>query len=204
MAGQDQSATVPWPDVRLTPLEHADLDLVHQWHNDAELRDLTMGFRLPVQRETVRQWIEGLSGGANAVRVVYCIRLRGQAAGLVQLQHISAQDRRGEMGIFIAEPAARGRGLGFVAGALALDFAFNGLNLHRVDLEVMASSVAAINLYERLGFVSEGTRREGYFADGQYRDSRHYGLLASDFSVPIPDEAHRLCARLAKAPASGA
>lgn len=200
MLSVDEKEAVLWPDVELTPLESSDLDLVHRWHNSAELRDLTMGFRLPVQRETVRQWIEGLSGGANAVRVVHCIRLRGQAAGLVQLQHISAQDRRGELGIFIAEPAARGKGLGFVACALALDFAFSGLNLHRVDLEVMVSSTSAIALYERLGFVREGTRREGYFADGQYRDSHHYGLLACAFCVPIPADARRLCAKLPKAP----
>lgn len=190
---------LPWQDVRLTPLEYSDLDCVHQWHNDAELRDLTMGFRLPVQREVVRHWIEGLTSVSNTNRVVYCIRYRDQSAGLVQLHHISAQDRRGELGIFVGEPKVRGLGLGFVAGTLVLDFAFNGLNLHRVDLEVATSNTAAIALYERLGFAAEGIRRQAYFADGQYHDSQLYGLLAAEYSAAIPAEAHRLCATLPKA-----
>ena len=39
---------------------------------------------------------------------------------------------------------------------LLLDFGFNELNFHRIQLNVISYNDAAIALYETLGFVKEG------------------------------------------------
>ena len=186
---------LPWADVTLTPLEAADLDLVHGWQNDPGIRDLTMGFRFPLGREAVAGWIAGLSG--NTARAVYAIRHAGQAVGMVQLYDIAPVHRRAALGLFVADPGFRGRGIGHVAACLILDFAFSGLDLRRVDLGVLAGNGAAIRLYETLGFVREGVKRADYFADGAVWDTVMYGLLRAEFRRPPPPQAHRLCHPLA-------
>jgi RimJ/RimL family protein N-acetyltransferase len=62
-------------------------------------------------------------------------------------------------------PAWRGRGL----GARLLDAALAGaaeIGITRVELEVFASNARAIALYERRGFVREGTKRGARVLDG--------------------------------------
>jgi RimJ/RimL family protein N-acetyltransferase len=63
-----------------------------------------------------------------------------------------------------------------------VDRAFDDLGAHRVYLEVTADNAAARALYERAGFVLEGTWRDGYrdAATGTFRDLCAYGMLARD------------------------
>lgn len=66
-------------------------------------------------------------------------------------------------------PAVRGRGLGARLARAAMDEAL-ARGAERIELEVFASNVRAIALYERLGFVREGVRRGGRLIDGAYDD----------------------------------
>ena len=61
-------------------------------------------------------------------------------------------------------PAWRGRGVGSALVAAGLQFA-TGAGYKRVELYVYARNTAAIRLYEKHGFVHEGTRR-GYIREG--------------------------------------
>jgi RimJ/RimL family protein N-acetyltransferase len=65
--------------------------------------------------------------------------------------------------------------------ALALDFAFRELNLHRVFLTVFSYNTAAMAMYEKLGFVHEGTHREHLQRDGQRFDMVLYGMLRREW-----------------------
>ena len=63
----------------------------------------------------------------------------------------------------------RGRGLGRrLLEATVADSA--GLFLARIELEVFASNLAALRLYERFGFVREGVKRRARILDGSADD----------------------------------
>ncbi len=64
-----------------------------------------------------------------------------------------------------------GQGVGQKLMEAALDIADNWLNLRRVELTVFVDNNRAIRLYERTGFVVEGSLREYAFRDGQYVDA---------------------------------
>jgi putative acetyltransferase len=51
-----------------------------------------------------------------------------------------------------------------------VDLADNWLNVRRIELTVFTDNAAAIHLYEKHGFVIEGTNRQYAFRDGQYAD----------------------------------
>jgi RimJ/RimL family protein N-acetyltransferase len=60
------------------------------------------------------------------------------------------------MSIGLGDSANWGKGYGHEATRLALGFALNELNLHRVQLTVFDYNPRAIHLYEKLGFQQEG------------------------------------------------
>ncbi len=66
-------------------------------------------------------------------------------------------------------PDYRGRGLGERLIRAALDAA-RGAGFERVSLSVYASNTRAMALYQKVGFVHEGTRVRGRKVDGAYDD----------------------------------
>jgi RimJ/RimL family protein N-acetyltransferase len=56
-----------------------------------------------------------------------------------------------------------------------------GVGLHRVELDVYAFNTRARHVYEKLGFVLEGTKREALRFDDGWVDCHVMGLLASEW-----------------------
>jgi RimJ/RimL family protein N-acetyltransferase len=101
--------------------------------------------------------------------------------GYIELEGILWTHQTGWIGIGIGEPDYWNRGYGREAMALALDFSFGELNLHRTQLTVFDYNQRAIALYEKLGFQHEGTFREFLHRDGRRYDMHLYGLLRREW-----------------------
>jgi RimJ/RimL family protein N-acetyltransferase len=71
----------------------------------------------------------------------------------------------------------RGRGVGTALIRAAIEWARGTGTVTRVQLQAFARKDAAIRLYERLGFVTEGRRRRAVFRDGEYQDDLVMALL---------------------------
>jgi putative acetyltransferase len=77
----------------------------------------------------------------------------------------------GKLGLMV-HPDFWGQGVGSTLMAAALDVADNWLDLLRLELEVYTHNSAAIHLYEKFGFVTEGTKRKAVFGHGRYFDGQ--------------------------------
>jgi len=64
-----------------------------------------------------------------------------------------------------------GRGIGRALLNAIIDLAENWLGLTRLELEVYTDNVAAIRLYEKAGFVREGTKRQYALREGTLVDA---------------------------------
>ena len=64
-----------------------------------------------------------------------------------------------------------------------LDFAFNDLNLNRVDVKAFTENEASNALIKKLGFVFEGTQKQSVRskATNKVHDAHIYGLLKEDW-----------------------
>lgn len=75
--------------------------------------------------------------------------------------------------------AGRGRGLGTEATRLIIEHGLTTMGMHRITLEVYAFNPRARHVYEKVGFVHEGTGREALRFDNQWIDVHFMAILAS-------------------------
>ncbi|HEX6098824.1 MAG TPA: GNAT family N-acetyltransferase [Thermoanaerobaculia bacterium] len=99
--------------------------------------------------------------------------------GTCTLHALSAEHRRAELGYAIGR-AYWGQGYGSEAAGAAVRFAFDSLDLHRLEADVDPRNHASIRCLERLGFRREGYARERYHLYGTVHDAVLYGLLRGE------------------------
>jgi len=176
--------------VRLTALTNDDLPVIASWHDDAAFARLFDARpAAPKTASALENWLYEYSRANNGF--VFAIRPLGdeKLIGFIELEGILWAHQHAWISIAIGDVAQRGRGYGGEALRLALRFAFQELNLHRVQLTVFSYNEPAIVLYEKLGFVREGAYREYLQRDGKRYDMYLYGLLRDEWlSHPSSDE----------------
>ncbi len=96
------------------------------------------------------------------------------------LAGIDWSNRRTELG-FSLRRASWGKGFAGEAARLGIEFAFEQLDLRRVEADVDPRNRASVRLLERLGFAREGLLRERWEVGGQLQDSLLLGLLRREW-----------------------
>ncbi|GGQ57938.1 GNAT family N-acetyltransferase [Streptomyces flaveolus] len=79
------------------------------------------------------------------------------------------------------DDAVWGQGYATEAARALLGWAFDTLDLNRVQAEADTRNVASARVLEKLGFVREGTLREDCVVNGDVSDSWVYGLLRREW-----------------------
>ncbi|WP_153011801.1 GNAT family N-acetyltransferase [Serinicoccus chungangensis] len=176
--------------VQLRPVTARDVGRLHALMRDPEVGRLTGSVHDDAEAGrdpwTVVQLQEVYARWARDTdRLVWTVveRSTGQVAGeAVLLDH---DPGNASIGFRIWLGGSRDRGLGTEATRLAVGHAFEVLGLHRVELEVYAFNPRARRVYEKVGFVLEGTKREALrYADG-WVDCHVMGILAREWSRPL-------------------
>jgi RimJ/RimL family protein N-acetyltransferase len=62
-----------------------------------------------------------------------------------------------------------------------IPFIFDLYNLHKISLEVLSTNTRAISLYENLGFIKDGVKREEVYKNGKWIDSIIMSILKSEY-----------------------
>lgn len=134
--------------------------------------------RAPVARFLARcqQMAEEGSGARVAIE-----RICDQAfIGWCTFNSWNPDFRSASLGYCLGE-TAWGRGYATEAARALLEWAFDRLDLNRVQAEADTRNVASARVLEKLGFVLEGTFREDCIVNGDVSDSWVYGLLRRDW-----------------------
>lgn len=169
--------------VRLRPIERSDLPNFVRWFSDEEVRH-GLAMIVPPSTAEEERWFERLSEHPGHLFAIDArVGEEWRHIGSLGLHEIDWRNRVGEVGIAIGEKAAWDHGFGTEAMRLLLRFAFEQLNLHRVELVVYAFNQRAVRCYERIGMTHEGTKRQAVFMHGQYHDVLVMGILRDEFGA---------------------
>jgi ribosomal-protein-alanine N-acetyltransferase len=113
----------------------------------------------------------------------------GAFIGWCSLTRWNRDYRSASMG-YCFDDAAWGHGYATEAAWALLQWAFDTLEMNRVQAETDTRNAASARVLEKLGFVREGTLREDCVVSGEVSDSWVYGLIRREWqSSSEPDPA---------------
>ena len=147
--------------ILLRALEPDDLDFLYALENDTGIWEIS-GTLTPYSRKVLKDYI------ISAHRDIYEVKqlrlavstLEGTCVGLVDLFDFDPRNRRAGVGIVIAQPESRNKGFGSETLRLICSYGFRVLDLHQIYAGVGASNAASLHLFEKMGFVKTGIRKD--------------------------------------------
>ncbi|MBD9561921.1 GNAT family N-acetyltransferase [Pseudomonas sp. PDM09] len=155
------------PAIHLERFSESHIEGITALYNDPAVARQVL--QMPFQSTEV--WRQRLM--ADNERAVKLVALhQGSVIGNIGLEQFSRirRSHAGSFGMGVAV-AWQGKGVGSKLLAAALDVADNWMNLQRVELSVYADNEAAIGLYQKFGFETEGLFRDYAVRDGRLVDT---------------------------------
>ncbi len=166
--------------VVLRAIEEKDAELIVRMFNDPEIENLVVGWAPPVSMYSQKEWLKSHYNDQTNMRFIIETQQDG-AVGLVTLYGIDWKNRRATHGLKIAEKNSRGKGIGTDTVMAIMRYAFDELNLTRLDAGWFEDNTASRNLYKKCGWKEEGVRRRYVFKNGKYRDLILGGILSDEY-----------------------
>jgi RimJ/RimL family protein N-acetyltransferase len=168
--------------VYLRAAERDDVPLFVRWLNDARTTR-TLSMIAPISVPMEEGWFERVvaNQGHDGYHFVICLLADDRPLGTIGLFELDLRNGSAGLGISVGDPADTGRGYGTDALRALVGWGFDMLRLERIWLDVYAFNPGARAVYERLGFVFEGTSRHGAFRFGEFVDLDRMSILAGDW-----------------------
>lgn len=176
-------------DVSIRKFEKKDIPNKVKWINDPQ-NNAFLHYDLPLDEAKTERWFEANKDRLDRYDAI--VEMNGVAVGIIGLLSIDRINKKAEYYVTIGERAYLGKGIAGRATRLLLEYAFDELSLNRVYLYTEVDNVAAIKLYERIGFRCEGLLKNDLFFKGRYVDRYIYGITKKDFYHCVDTPIHML------------
>ncbi len=174
--------TITTPRLALRLISDEDVEAIFEVFSDPEVMRYWSTPPLAGRAEAVELVNEIHESFARQVMLKWGVARRADnyLIGTMTLYNLDFDNRRAEVGY------ALGRthwGQGYMHEALQalLAFAFETLDLRRLEADVDPRNHASIQTLERLGFQREGFLRERWEVGGEIQDALFYGLLRPEW-----------------------
>lgn len=169
--------------VKLRLVEEEDLSVLVDWRNTPEIWAAFFN-KFPLSNAGQSKWFANLVTDQTRQLFMICTIEDNKAIGTIGLDHIDHANQSGEFGnILIGETEYQGKGLALDATLTLLWFAFTGLNLNRIYLQVFSRNKIAVNLYCKCGFQKEGLLRQAIYKAGEFQDVVVMAILREEFLI---------------------
>ncbi len=156
--------------VYLRPIVKEDLVVLNEWKNDEKtFRYLGGGF-MPLSIDQQEKWLESMMDTlGNNKRFIICDK-QDVPVGMVGLYDINWIHRTCEIGVYLGNISAKGKGYGKEACILIERLAADYLNIRKIKLRVVSDNEIAVNMWQSLGYQKIGEYIKERYIKGQYRN----------------------------------
>ncbi|MFJ9086901.1 MULTISPECIES: GNAT family N-acetyltransferase [unclassified Streptomyces] len=168
--------------LRLRPFTDADADLLFELHSSTYVMRYwdSPPWTEPARAERFIAMCRKLADEDTGARVAIERASDGAFVGWCGLTGWDPDNRSASLG-YCLDDAMWGHGYATEAAHAVLEWAFDMLDLNRVQAEADTRNVASARVLEKIGFVWEGTLREDCVVNGEVSDSWVFGLLRREW-----------------------
>ncbi|KKE80020.1 GNAT family N-acetyltransferase [Oceanobacillus caeni] len=132
--------------------------------------------------EDTKEFIRGcLKGYAENKSLNTVILFNGEIVGVAGFNSVNWSNKTAYIGYWLGEEF-QGKGIVTKVAKALTDYAFNHLNLNKVEIRAAVENKKSRSVPERLGFVNEATIRQVEWLYDHYVDHTVYGILASEWN----------------------
>lgn len=111
---------------------------------------------------------------------VFVLHYQQKFAGLIGFRATDSSNKKTEIGYWLSEPFQK-KGIVTNAVKALVKYAFNDLDINRIEINCAVGNEASKAIPKKLGFVLEGIERDGeLLSDGLFVNLERYSLLKSD------------------------
>jgi ribosomal-protein-alanine N-acetyltransferase len=108
--------------------------------------------------------------------IPFAIEYQGKLVGQLNVSNILHGSVSGAFIGYWISPEVAGRGITPVAVALATDYMFNVVGLHRIEIDIRPENAASLRVVEKLGFRFEGRKKGFIHINNAWRDHSVFAL----------------------------
>jgi ribosomal-protein-alanine N-acetyltransferase len=163
--------------ITLRALSVDDAPAVHAYASDAEVARFTLW--PPHSSEAFsRQFVADLT---HPTILSWAIVLKNEqrVIGIVFLHSFSKRHRKAEIAFNVARPSWKA-GVATAAARAVLRFAFETLNLNRVEATCMPANVGSRRVLEKIGMTKEGVMRRSHSRHDGFHDMALFSILRDE------------------------
>jgi RimJ/RimL family protein N-acetyltransferase len=165
--------------VYLRPLTLNDVNQNYfSWLNDVDVMNgiATSGYTMDI----LKKYVEDRINNKNVAFAAIIFKETNEHIGNIKFDYHDEKANLSELGLLIGNKNYWGKGIGYEACKLMLEFGFDVLNLRKIYLAVYENNLTAKKLYEKLGFILEGTLRKHVMVDGKLYDKYLMGIFKEE------------------------
>jgi RimJ/RimL family protein N-acetyltransferase len=167
--------------VRLRALERKDMEDLRSFHNDPEIGNLLGGWSHPISSEQQNLWFDKLAFDHMNLRFAIDTEEDG-FIGISTITNIDLKNRSAYHGIIIGKKNMQGHGYGRDTVMTTMKYAFEELQLHRLDGDIVEHNTSSYKLYVgKCGWKEEGRKRDHAFRNNKYYDRLIVGILKEEY-----------------------
>lgn len=171
--------------VYLRPLRKEDIGEKYlAWINDPKTSRYLESGTFPQNKGDLEEFFETVTESTDNVIFAISDKNENKHIGNVKIGPIDWVNRSAEFGLLIGDKTFWGRGIGEEVTRMVVEYAFNDINLRRVELGVFEEHESAKRVYEKVGFEVEGCFRGALFHEGEYKDHIWMSILRSNYDSP--------------------
>lgn len=166
--------------VFLRPYRESDVELVEYGKNNTDVRE-TLFLFAPMTNEQVRAELNSWANSKEIMLFTICNQQNDEPVGQTAFVRIDYVSRAAVFYIAIYDPQFWSNGFGGEATKLMVDYAFDILNLNRIQLHVCSENTKGVEAYKKAGFQIEGTLRQAMYHHDRYIDFYVMGILREEY-----------------------
>jgi RimJ/RimL family protein N-acetyltransferase len=168
-------------DFHLRPSAITDVEAMFAMLSDPESMQYWSDQPISTLDEAVQVLMKDLDSDAKGNSMCWAVthKEQNEMIGKVILFQFSKENQRAEIGYLLDRKYWR-QGVMLQALGAVIEFAFNTLDLHRIEADVDSENIPSIGLLEKLGFEREGLFRDRWRVYGEWQDSIMLALIKQE------------------------